>query len=313
MKNINKNSKFKKYLIYYLERERDFVKESSYAIYNSYTYNKIIPYFEDIHINDLDLNIIQSFCNYLLIEGNSKNNRGLSYRTTKDIMTYLSGAINFLFKQNIIKSFDLSFKIQKNLKPSSLKVFDDIEVIKLRDHLKNSDDPRNLGILIAMYSGLRIGEICALKWNDIDIVNSTITINKTLQRIYIKTPKKKLSKINISSPKSVKSNRTLPINSELKSLLIKNKENNSNYILTSSATPLEPRALRYHFTSMQKKLQIPFKPFHSLRHTFATRLIKNTNDFKTVSELLGHSSISITLDIYTHTSEETKKNCINKF
>ncbi len=312
MKNINKNSLLKDYMVKYLEREKNFVKESSYAVYSSYTFTKVIPYFKEITLRELNLDIVQAFCNHLLLEGNSKTGGGLSYRTTKDIMIYLTRSIQFLFKQNIIKSFDLTYKVQKNMKPQKIKTFDDFEVIMMRDYLKASDDPRALGILIAMYSGLRIGEISALRWEDIDILNSTITINKTLQRIFIKTPTSTYSELKVSTPKSVKSNRIVPINAELKQLLI-NNASNTGYVLSNSEKPVEPRTLRYHFNSVQKKLKIQLKPFHSLRHTFATRLIKNTNDFKTVSELLGHSSISITLDIYTHTSEETKINCINKF
>lgn len=312
MKSIKKSSLFEDYMIKYLERERNFVKESSYAVYSSYTFNKILPFFQNYRINELNLDLLQSFCNQLLVSGNSKTGKGLSYRTTKDIMIYLTGSLQFLFKQNVIKSFDLSYKVQKNMKPHDIKVFDDYEVIMIRDYLKNSEDTRALGILIAMYSGLRIGEISALKWEDVDILNSTITINKTLQRIFIKTPNSTYSEIKVSTPKSVKSNRIIPINAELKQLLV-NNATNSGFVLSNSDIPVEPRSLRYHFTSIQRKLKIPVKPFHSLRHTFATRLIKNTNDFKTVSELLGHSSISITLDIYTHTTEETKINCINKF
>lgn len=312
MKEIKKNSLFKDYLTIYLERERNFVKISSYAIYNSYTYTKIIPFLGNYKLKELNLDLIQSFCNYLLLSGNSKTGKGLSYRTTKDIMIYLVGSIEFAFKQNIIKSFDVSYKVQKNTAPHKFKTFDDYEVIMLRDYLKSSDDPRDLGILIAMYSGLRIGEVSALQWSDINFVNSTISINKTIQRIFIKTPSNTVSELKISTPKSTKSNRILPINSELKFLLL-NRKQDSGYILTNKDYPIEPRSLRYHFGAVQRKLNISERSFHSLRHTFATRLIKNTNDFKTVSELLGHSSISITLDIYTHTSEETKINCINKF
>lgn len=312
MKAMKKTSTFEEYIVKYLEREKYFIKESSYAIYNSYVYSKIIPRLGAYKINEINLDIIQEFCNSLLIDGNTRTGKGLSYRTSKDIMIFLVGSIDYLFKQNIIKSFDLSYKIQKNLKPKNLKVFTDYEVIQIRDYLKNSDDPRDLGILIAMYSGLRIGEICALQWTDIDLMKSTIQINKTLQRIFIKTPTTTISKIKVSSPKSSKSNRVLPINAELKLHLL-NNVNSAGYLLSHTDKPVEPRSLRYHFTAILKKLNIPIRPFHSLRHTFATRLIKNTNDFKTVSELLGHSSISITLDIYTHTSEETKVQCINKF
>ncbi len=312
MNTMKRNSKFKLYIEKYLEREKYFIKESSYAIYNSYVYSKIIPRLGHVKLEELNIDIIQEFCNNLLINGNSRTGSGLSYRTTKDIMIFLVGSIDYLFKQNIIKSFDLTYKIQKNIKPKSLKTFTDYEVIMIRDYLKNSKDPRDLGILIAMYSGLRIGEICALKWNDIDLMKSTISVNKTLQRIFIKTPTSTTSTLKESSPKSSKSNRVLPINSELRLHLI-NNINNNGYILSHNDIPVEPRSLRYHFSAILKKLNVPNRPFHSLRHTFATRLIKNTNDFKTVSELLGHSSISITLDIYTHTSEETKVQCINKF
>jgi integrase len=164
-----------------------------------------------------------------------------------------------------------------------------------------------------MFSGIRIGELCALKWSDIDEIQKTINVSKTLQRISIKNPDLTTeSKIIITTPKSNKSIRNIPLHSELISRTTENIRL-TGYILTNSDIPLEPREIRYYYSSILKKLSIEHKSFHSLRHTFATRLIKNTNDFKTVSELLGHSSISTTLDIYTYTSEETKINCINKY
>ena len=183
---------------------------------------------------------------------------------------------------------------------------------KITDYVLENLTPRNLGILISLYSGMRIGEICALKWEDIDFKRNIIHVNKTLQRVYIKDDKNETTpKLVISPPKTLTSNRDIPINKEFASVIKPLKLNSKHYVLTSSFEETEPRAYRRHFNLILDKLKIKHINFHSLRHTFATNCISLGIDYKTVSELLGHSDISTTLNLYVHPNLSDKKKCMN--
>ena len=150
---------------------------------------------------------------------------------------------------------------------------------------------------MALYTGIRIGEICALKWKDINFKNNTIIINKTLQRIYIKEQNKNTSKIIISSPKT--------------KYLLNIKTDDNDYIIKGTIKYIETRSYRTYFNKLLNKLNIRKVNFHVLRHTFATNCIIAGIDCKTVSELLGHSSVNITLNLYVHPKIEEKMKCIN--
>lgn len=176
--------------------------------------------------------------------------------------------------------------------------------------MKNNLCNQTLGILICICTGLRIGEICALKWEDVDLKTEVINIDHTIQRIYISTAKK--SKVIISSPKTESSRRKIPIASELMPLLQQFKSNSDFYVISGEKKYIEPRTYRKFFKKMLNILKISKLKFHSLRHTFATQAIENGIDYKTVSEILGHASIGITLNLYVHPDLKHKKECLNK-
>ena len=161
---------------------------------------------------------------------------------------------------------------------------------------------------------MRIGEICALTWNDIDIQNETIHIHKTLQRIYIFENTKKQTKLILDTPKTKNSIRDIPILPELLSLLrsIKKVVNNEYFILSNDSTPLEPRAYRNYYKNLLNKIGVPFIKFHALRHSFATRCVESKCDYKTISVILGHSSINTTMNLYVHPNLEQKRRCLKQ-
>jgi integrase len=154
---------------------------------------------------------------------------------------------------------------------------------------------------------MRIGELCAIKWSDIDLKNRTLTINKTIQRIYLSENSMRYTKVLIGSPKTQSSNRTLPLSSTIVPLLQKLVQSPETYLLSATRKPIEPRNLRACYERLLRQLDINFVNFHSLRHTFATRLIEAGIDPKTVSSLLGHSSVSTTLNLYVHPQMEQKR------
>ena len=178
----------------------------------------------------------------------------------------------------------------------------------IMNYILSNDNQKYCGIILSLMTGLRIGELCALKWSDIDLKKRIIVVNKTLQRI---CEKGKKSKITITTPKTSNSLREIPISNTLYDFLIKLRPAKRDiYFLTSSSVPTEPRNYRKIYLTLLKKLKINKTSFHALRHTFATRLIENKVDIKTVSELLGHASVNITISIYVHSEFNTKRKAV---
>ena len=200
------------------------------------------------------------------------------------------------------------------MRKKELEVFSIGQQKKILNYIKAHFNFKNLGILICFNTGMRIGEICALTWNDIDIQNETIHIHKTLQRIYIFEKTKKQTKLILDTPKTKNSIRDIPILPELLSLLrsIKKVVNNEYFILSNDSTPLEPRAYRNYYKDLLNKIGVPFIKFHALRHSFATRCVESKCDYKTISVILGHSSINTTMNLYVHPNLEQKRRCLKQ-
>lgn len=196
----------------------------------------------------------------------------------------------------------------------------EVEVLTVHNHKKILDfihdnfTFKNLGIYVCLCTGLRIGEVCALKWSDIDVVTGTITVQRTLERIYIIEGEEKHTELVINTPKTKNSFREIPMSKELLSIVkpLKKVVNDNFYVLTNENGPTEPRTYRNYYKKLMKQLDMPELKFHGLRHSFATRCIESNCDYKTVSVILGHSNISTTLNLYVHPNMDQKKKCINK-
>ena len=186
---------------------------------------------------------------------------------------------------------------------------------RLNAYLKKHLTPENFGIILAKEAGLRIGEICALQWNDFDLDKGTVCINKTLQRVK-NTDEKTTSKtkIIITAPKSQKSVREIPLSDKLMAIVKKlyNYENSDTYVVTGTKKYSEPRKIQRKFMKLLKSFGIMHVCFHGLRHLFATEAVENGFDIKSLSEILGHSTVKFTLDRYVHGSFELKRANMNK-
>ena len=185
---------------------------------------------------------------------------------------------------------------------------------KILDYIRQNFTFRNLGIYICLTTGLRIGEVCALRWSDIDEISGTINVQRTIERIYIIEGGKRHTELIINTPKTQNSCREIPMSKELLALVkpLKKVFNADYYVLTNDISPTEPRTYRNYYKRFMKQLDIPKLKFHGLRHSFATRCIESNCDYKTVSVLLGHSNITTTLNLYVHPNMEQKKRCIAK-
>ena len=166
---------------------------------------------------------------------------------------------------------------------------------------------------MCLYTGLRIGELCALRWKDIDLNNKCYRIENTVQRVKnIDKDAKSKTKLIISIPKTPSSKRIVPIPNFLIPILRKYKKDDNIFVFSDKEIPRDPRTFESYFERLLKKCNIENKNFHSLRHTFATRSLEAGMDIKTLSEILGHSSYRITMDIYVHSSFELKKDSLNE-
>ncbi len=238
----------------------------------------------------------------------------MSQKTIKDILIVLKMILKFGSKNNWIEfnHFDVQFPTEREA--ISLEVLSRNNQRKIMNHIVENFSFKNLGVFICLSSGIRIGEICALKWEDIDLNSEVICIRRTLQRIYNIEEGNRRTELILDSPKTKNSIREIPLSKELLKMLkpIKKVVNNSFYVLTNDSKPTEPRTYRCFYKKLMKEIGIPELKFHGLRHSFATRCIESNCDYKTVSVLLGHSNISTTLNLYVHPNLEQKKKCINQ-
>ena len=290
------------------------IKQSTYALYYARITKHIIPYFKNINVSKINNDMVNRFIREKSEKGRLDNKGGLSPKTINDLVSLLNQILLYAQKKVYISGYvpDL---IKPKQEQKELTVLTKNEQKELIRYLQQDTDKIKLGVLISLYTGIRLGELCALKWSDIDIPNGTLKIDKTIQRIkntdkYATTK----TKVIIDKPKSSKSVRTVPIPSFLHEKLW-NQRNRywvNAYVLSGTYMYVEPRIYQKHFKRVLKEANIKEVNYHALRHTFATRAIESGIDVKTLSEILGHSNIKFTLERYVHSSEELKKQSIEK-
>ena len=302
---------YKDWIYAWLLEKKEYIKESTYANYSNNIFNHIIPKLGNYYLNELNHKIIQDFLLELSKNGRKDNNGGLAEKTIKDITIIIKGSIKKGINEDKIKHIELTFNYPKDNTEKKLYVLTKREQNRITNYVLKNINSRNIGLLISLYSGIRIGELCALRWEDVDFKKSCLTINKTIQRIYIKDKDKNISKVIITTPKTKNANREIPINKDFLEILKKVKSDKKHYILTGNDKYIEPRTYRKYFNKVLDKLKIKHFNFHSLRHTFATNCISLGVDYKTVSELLGHANVNITLNLYVHPRYSQKKKCID--
>lgn len=282
-----------------------YVKQSTYAAYVLILENHLLPSFGDYE--SLSEKLVQEFVL-------QKLENGLCVKTVKDILIVLKMVMKFGVKNEWMNYCEWDIKYPTSETNKNLEVLTIAHHKKILDFIKENFTFRNLGIYISLTTGLRIGEICGLKWSDIDVCNETITVRRTIERIYIIEGDCKHTELVINTPKTKNSCREIPMNKELLAMVkpLKKVVNNEFYVVTNEEKPTEPRNYRNYYYRLMKRLEIPRLKYHGLRHSFATRCIESNCDYKTVSVLLGHANITTTLNLYVHPNMEQKKRCITK-
>ena len=281
------------------------VKESSYANYVNIVNKHILPILGGELMINLTTGKLNDFINFKLTSGRLNGNGGLSAKSVRDIMMIYRSIENYASREYGIKETHFTMpKIDKK-QTDVLNVF---ERKRLENYLIHNQNSTNISVLLCLFTGLRIGELCGLKWGNIDFDNGTLMVSRTVQRIN----KHGKSEVVIGSPKSKSSIRIVPIPEFLLAILKKKRKNDDFYIITGTCKPTEPRTMQNRFKSVLKLCGIRDVNFHLLRHTYATVCIENGFDPKTLSELLGHADASITLNRYVHSSMQMKKKYVSR-
>lgn len=282
------------------------VKESTYAKYENLLKCYILPALGEKAVPDISHETVEALCNNLLIYGGKKG-QGLSPKTVSDSLTIIRSILQYSVKKGIVSCCSAQSVIIKQ-QSKKMQVLSRREQEKLCSFLFSNLDERNLGILVCLFTGLRIGEICALKWGDISLSEQVINVRFTIQRIQDFNSVGKKTKIIITSPKSPCSCRTIPLPPELANLLRKYKSSDNAYVLTGmNNTFIEPRTMQNHFRRVLLACGLNQVNFHTLRHTFATRCVEVGFDIKSLSEILGHANVNITMNRYVHPSIDLKR------
>ena len=302
---MKKQKQFSEVINVWKADKKQYVKKSSYSAYLLLIENHLLPIFGDrFEIEESD---VQTFVF-------QKLESGLSHKTIKDILIVLKMILKFGAKNKWIDytPFDIQFPTERE--KHNIEVLSRANQKKIMHYIQEHFTFRNLGVYICLSAGMRIGEICALTWGDIDIENGIIHVNRTIQRIYVIEDGNRRTELILDTPKTKNSIREIPISKDLLRILkpFKKIVNPTFFVLTNDAKPTEPRTYRSYYKNLMRELDMPELKFHGLRHSFATRCIESKCDYKTVSVLLGHSNISTTLNLYVHPNMEQKKKAIEQ-
>lgn len=310
-KHLNKNLKYEEWLDIWMEKERFFIKESTYATYTNIIENHLKPVLGKKKINNITNEDLQNFIILKLSTSKKNLEKGLALKTVKDMTVLIKNTLKTATQNKLIPFQNFQCKFPSSFSKSHLKTFSVEEQKILFKYLINNQNSKNLGILLCLQTGLRLGEICGLQWQDINLEKSTLTICRTLQKIYIKEKNKSYSKTIISTPKTKTSNRIIPLNIDFINLIKPFQQNKNNYFITNSTNYLKPHCYRYYYQKLLHFLNLPKLRFHSLRHTFATQAVELGIDCKTISEILGHANMNTTLNLYVHPKTEYKRKCLD--
>ena len=288
----------------WLNQKENEIKQSTYANYK-YIINKyLMPELKEISLNNLK--------KYNFNEFIKERIEILSSKTIRDIVAVLKSILKYA-EENYNINYNLDKITIPKLEIEKIRTLTKREKTKLENYCLKHDSLRNIGIIICLYTGLRVGEICALKWKNIDLEKREIQVKTTLQRSYKKDGDG--TQIIIDTPKTKDSIRNIPMTNKIYEILktLKSKYTPEDYLLTGDENKvIEPRNYNYEFKKILRQCKVKAYKFHVLRHTFATDCINVGMDVQSLSEILGHSDVNVTLSRYVHSSYNHKKKYMEK-
>lgn len=286
------------------------IKQRTYLQYKESIEKHINPILGDYELTNLSANVLQEFVIQKLETGNLKTGKGLSSNSVIGIVGVLKQALHQALVLEMITKDNSNLIKMPTVQEKLVEAFEIEEQNKIVDYCMSSKKPNHFGIVLCFYTGLRIGELLALTWNDIDFDRKTMSINKSV--FYTKINGK--YETVIDTPKTKHSIRVIPLPKQILDKLKEiKKSSKSKYVLTTRNNKMvNMRTYQRTFERILKKLNVTVRNFHSLRHTFATRAIEMGMDVKTLSEILGHKNPVVTLTRYTHSMMSYKTDMMNK-
>lgn len=287
------------------------IRESTRNKYQNMLTSYILPFYADLRLDQITYDVIEGHCRQLLSTG-GKRGTGLSAKTVTDVLSVVRNIFKFAIKKGMNVPCDGSaIQVKSNTKP--MRILSKKEQERLCRYVLSNPDPYNIGILLCLFTGVRVGELCALRWEDISFTEQTLHVSRTLQRVQNKSEKGAKTKIVITTPKSACSIRIIPLPEELSRILIVYKQTAEGYLLTNDEIRfVEPRMMQNRFKNVLKLCNIAPANFHALRHTFATRCVELGFEIKSLSEILGHATVNITMNRYVHPTFEMKQENMQK-
>lgn len=298
----NMKKSFQEVSVIWSDAKRTIVKHSTMCAYMLTLRTHLLPRFGAMKV--ITESDVQQFVS-------DKFSSGLARKTIRDLVAVLRSIARYGGRHKIFPYKEWEVEYPTNTDIRRLPTLTLHHQRTLMRHLIEKSSSQNIGILLALCTGMRIGEICALKWEDVDFIQRIITVRHTVGRVY-NCETKSTEKIR-TSPKTKNSCREIPISELLlRTLKAVRKTSVSPYLVGSSLHSKEPRSYRDYFARLLNRLGIPAIVFHGLRHTFATRCIESQCDYKTVSVILGHSNVATTLNLYVHPNLSQKKRCVER-
>lgn len=298
--------KYKNWLNIWLENYiKPSSKERTYIRYGQLIRTHIAPKIGEIDVNNLTPIVLQSFVTELLNTGNGKTGKGLSANTVNAVISLIQNSLRTAHLLGYAKEYTANMIKRPKLKERKIECFTLAEQKKIEAAVFESKKTKLFGIVLCLYSGLRIGELIALQWKDIDLTKGLLTVSRSCHDTR--------GGIVFDEPKTATSRRIIPLPKQLLPKLksIK-KSSNSDFVVSAGGNAVSVRSYQRSFELLLKKLNIDHRGFHSLRHTFATRALECGMDVKTLSEILGHKNPTVTLNRYAHSLLEHKSAMMNR-
>lgn len=295
----------------WLESRESFLKDSTLAKYKNLLRSYILPSIGSCRISEITNDKIYLLSSSLLKTG-GMNEEGLSQKTVADSLSLLRCILKFALGKNMYVNFT-AFICPLKPEYKQLRILSVQEQHDLCRYLKQNKSLSNLGILMCLFTGIRIGELCALKWEDISFTEKTLFIHQTMQRLPDADYGTNKTRIHITSPKSSSSIRIVPLPDILMEEVVPMRQYKDAFFLSGHSTRyVEPRTMQNRFKNVLKCCGLRDANFHTLRHTFATRCIEVGFDIKSLSEILGHANVNITLNRYVHPTLDLKRENMSK-
>lgn len=286
------------------------LKESSVNKYEDILRCYILPQFGENDLSEITNQQLINFANGLL-SGGGVNGQGLAPSTVAEVLSTMNGIRVYAMRKDQSVSFSTEcVSLKKN--QADIRVFSLEEEGRLLDYLQEDPGLPSLGIMLCLFTGIRLGELCAMKWDDISLPEKKMSVSRTMQRLRCSSAAGRKTEVRILEPKSTSSVRTIPLPDIIMARLEAAYIPGAFLLTGKDSCYIEPRTMQNHFKRITAACGIGDANFHATRHTFATRCIELGFDAKSLSEILGHASVTITMNRYVHPSMALKRENMNR-